>query len=128
MSTIWQSDRVESSLLIPRHTSVCRCARLQFTVYVNGQEKSRYLPKARGQAALAMRRLSDACGFSVTAWPVIVVLCDGLTIKQDSAGVHVADGSVVVDWLSNRPTLLTSIEVDAIWEQARRSTTWLPAG
>jgi Nuclease-related domain len=100
----------------------------QYTVYVNGQEKSRYLPKSRGEAALATRRLSEACGFSVDASAVIVILCDGLSIKQQPAGVHVVGGSAVADWLHNRPAVLTAIEVEAIWEHARRSTTWLPVG
>lgn len=88
--------------------------------------KQPYIRNSRHEAERATRLLTQACGFAVTATPLIVVLCDSLIIKQQPAGVHVVGRRDIALWLRKRPAVLAAAEIDAIWEHARRSTTWSP--
>lgn len=95
-------------------------------ILVDGHTQSHYLRNSRHEAARATRLLTHACGFAVNATPLIVVLCDELTVKQQPADVKVVGRRDIALWLRKRPAILDAAEIDAIWEQARRSTTWQP--
>src|SRR5665213_1156514 len=84
--------------------------------------KQPYLRNSRHEAERASRLLTSACGFTVSATAVIVVLCDALTVKKP-ADVRVVLRRDISSWLRKRPRLLSTANVAAIWEQARRSTT-----
>ena len=86
--------------------------------------KQPYLRNSMHEAQRASRLLTKACGFPVTAAPLIVVLCDELIIKRQPIDVQVVGRRDIALWLRKRPAVLTGAEVDAIWEQARRSTRW----
>jgi len=86
--------------------------------------KQPYLRNSRHEAERASRLLTSACGFTVSATAVIVVLCDALTVKKP-ADVRVVLRRDISSWLRKRPRLLSTANVAAIWEQARRSTTWV---
>jgi hypothetical protein len=85
-----------------------------------------YLWKSRHEAGRATQLLTQTCGFAVTVTPLIVVLCDALTINKQPADVQVVGRRDIALWLRKRPVVLTTEEVNAIWEHARRSTTWQP--
>jgi hypothetical protein len=90
---------------------------------VNGKRVP-YLRNARHEAVRASRLLSAACGFEVPVEPVIVVLCSELTVKAQPPDVRVASARRVRTWLTKRPTVLSAAQIDAIYEMARRDTTW----
>jgi Nuclease-related domain len=92
-------------------------------ILVDGH-KQPYLRNSTHEAQRASRLLTAACGFPVTAAPLIVVLCDELIIKRQPIDVQVIGRRDIALWLRKRPAVLTGAEVDAIWEYARRSTTW----
>ena len=58
-------------------------------ILVDGHKQPYYLRNSRHEAERATRLLTQACGFPVTATPLIVVLCDALTVKQQPADVQV---------------------------------------
>ena len=89
------------------------------------RHKQPYLRNSRHEAERASRLLTSACGFAVAATPVIVVLCDALTVKKQPADVGVVLRRDICLWLRKRPALLSPAAVEAIWEQTRRSTTWI---
>ncbi len=97
------------------------------TFMVNGQRLP-YVRNSRFEARRAARMLTEHVGFPVDATGVIAVMGahKGLTIKAQPE-----DGKVVVtqrkrirQLLLKRPPTLTAPEIDAIYEVARRSTTW----
>lgn len=97
------------------------------TFMVNGQRLP-YVRNSRFEARRAARMLTEHVGFPVDATGVIAVMGahKGFTIKAQPE-----DGKVVVtqrkrvrQFLLNHPPTLTSPEIDAIYEVARRSTTW----
>jgi len=83
-----------------------------------------YLPKARGEGERASRLLSRACAATVPVQPVIVVIADEITMKGVPDGVLIASPRKLVRKLTSEPSRLDAVQVDAIYEQARRSTTW----
>lgn len=94
---------------------------------VNGQRMP-YVRNSRHEARRASRLLTERAGFPVAAIAVIAVMGahKGFTVKKQPE-----DGAVVVvqrrrisQHLVKRPQQLTVREVDAIYEVARRSTTW----
>lgn len=97
---------------------------------VNGKRKP-YVHSSRFEAQRAGRLLSAAAGLPVDATGVIAVYGarGGYTIREQPK-----DGQVVVvarieiaKWLARRPAVLAAEQVDAIYEAARRSTTWVEA-
>jgi len=77
--------------------------------------------------ARASRYLSTACGFTVEAAGIVVpVGAYSITIKEAPADVHVINRMALVSWLRRRPEVLDDEAVLAIFEAARRSTTWRP--
>jgi hypothetical protein len=94
------------------------------TFLVNGLRQP-YLRNSRHEAARAGRLLSAACGFPVAAIGVVVpVGADDLTIKTPPADVYVVNRMALVRWLRDRVDVLDEATVGAVFEAARRSTTW----
>ncbi len=92
---------------------------------VNGHHQP-YLRNSRYEATRAARLLTTACGFDVTATGVIVLVgIDELTIKTAPDDVHVLGVRDLPRWLAARTPLLDEDTLTAIYEAARRSTTWL---
>jgi hypothetical protein len=96
----------------------------EYAILVDGHTQSDYLRNSRHEAERAGRLLTRACGFAVDVASLIVVLGDKLTVKKQPADVQVVGRLDITLWLRKRPPVLSAAEVDAIWEQARRSTTW----
>jgi hypothetical protein len=90
---------------------------------VSGQ-KTNYLRNSRYEAARASKLLTAACGFDVQVEPIIVVIAAELTIKAQPADVHVVARKRIGKWLERRPATLSPEAVEAIYEMARRDTTW----
>ena len=97
------------------------------SIFVNGT-RVHYARNSRYEADRAHRILSEAVGFPVPVVGLIAVIGahEGFTIKSQPK-----DGRVVVlprrglaDWLSRRGTVLYPDQLTAIYEAARRSTTW----
>lgn len=97
------------------------------TFMVNGT-KQPYVRNSRHEARRAARLLTEQVGFPVAAVGVIAVLgaSRGFKIKAQPK-----DGAVVVvarkrisQYLGAQPARLSASEVDAIFDVARRSTTW----
>lgn len=97
------------------------------TFLVNGQ-KQPYVRNSRHEARRAAKLLTEQVGFPVSAVGVVAVYGArrGFTVKAQPR-----DGAVVVvarkwisQYLGRLPCRLDSRAVDAIFEAARRSTTW----
>lgn len=93
---------------------------------VNGQQQP-YVRNSRHEALRAGRYLTAACGFPVAVTGVVVpVGADDITIKQQPADVVVVNRMALSGWLRARPVVLENSTVEAVFEAARRSTTWRP--
>ena len=97
------------------------------TFMVNGQRVP-YVRNSRHEASRAARLLTGQAGFPVAVIGLIAVLGahKGFTIKaqpEDGAVVVVARKKIA-QYLQKLPSRLTVREVEAIYEVARRSTTW----
>lgn len=90
---------------------------------VSGQ-KTNYLRNSRHEAARASKLLTTACGFDVQVEPIIVVIAAELTIKAQPPDVHVVPRKRIGKWLERRPSTLSPVAVEAIYEMARRDATW----
>jgi hypothetical protein len=96
------------------------------TFMVNGQRVP-YVRNSRHEARRAARLLTDRAGFPVEVTGVVAVMGahKGLKIKkQPEDGVVVVPRKRVSQYLLKRPPRLSAREVEAIYEVARRSTTW----
>lgn len=68
-----------------------------------------------------------ACGFPVHVEVLIVtVIADDVIIKNQPHGVTVVPRMQVAKWLLRHGDILTADQLDAVYEVARRSTTWQP--
>ncbi len=93
------------------------------TLKVNGLRHA-YIRNSRHEAERAGRLLSDACGFDVPVTPLIVVVnAEQVTIKEPPHDVHILTRGRLRRWLQRRPELLATTD-EAIFEKARRSSTW----
>lgn len=93
---------------------------------VNGT-KQPYIRNSRHEAARAAKLLTAACGFDVPAVPVIVTVnARAVTVKSPPDGVHVVQRMHFASWLLRREDVHPPAAVDAVYEAARRSTTWQP--
>ncbi|GAA4091195.1 hypothetical protein ACFFOS_25560 [Nocardioides kongjuensis] len=97
------------------------------TFMVNGQRVP-YIRNSRHEAVRAGRLLTEHVGFPVTALGVIAVMGaqKGFKVKRQPE-----DGAVVVvprrrisQYVGNLPQRLVEREIAAIYDAARRSTTW----
>lgn len=98
-------------------------------VRVNGHAVP-YLRKSRFEAQRAERLLSASVGFPVTVRPVLVFLTGTLipnvTVKEQPDDVLVLDRMDVPGVFRRAPSRLAPGQVEAVFEQARRLTTWRP--
>jgi hypothetical protein len=97
------------------------------TFMVNGQQ----VPCIRNswhEVRRAARLLTEQAGFPVAVTGLIAVMGahNGLTVKEQPKGgaVVVVQRKRLSQHLSNLPATLTPREIDAVYEVARRSTTW----
>lgn len=97
------------------------------TVLVNGS-RTDYVRNSRYEARRTADLLSARVGFPVHVTGLIAIVCDRdkFTLKEQPPGgeVHVLTRRKVADWLSKRGPVFSPEQVDAVFEVARRSTTW----
>jgi hypothetical protein len=94
------------------------------TFMVNGTRQP-YVRNSRHEAARAIRLLTAACGFPVEVTGVVVpVNAADVTIKAPPADVQVVGRRKLRRWLRRRQEMLDDAKVAAIYDVARRSTTW----
>jgi hypothetical protein len=96
-------------------------------VRVNGHATN-YLRNSRFEAQRAEQMLTAAVGFPVMVRPTLVFLTGtffpDVTIKQNPDGVLILDRLDIPSAFKRAPHRLTAEQVEAVFEQARRSTTW----
>jgi len=96
-------------------------------VLINGQRQP-YVRNSRHEASRASRLLTAASGFPVfAAGAVVLVGARQVTIKQPPLDVLVVGRRELTRWLRRQAETLNSTTIDAIFDAARRSTTWHPA-
>jgi hypothetical protein len=94
------------------------------TFLVNGHRQP-YVPKSEREAARASLFISRSCGFPVVVRGVVVpVDAAEILIKSQPDSVHIVNRMRLRQWLQGLPDLLDAATVEAIFEAARRSTTW----
>jgi hypothetical protein len=99
------------------------------TFMVNGQ-RTQYIRNSRHEAKRAGRLLSEHVGYPVSATGIIAVMGAqrGFTIKEQPAdrSVVVLKRKKISHFLAEEPIRLTPEQVNALFDIARRSTTWTP--
>ena len=94
------------------------------TFMVNGA-RTPYVRNSRHEAARASRLLTEACGFEVQVSGVIAVVnAREMTLKQSPVDVAIVRRMQLKRWLLRRPEMLEPTTIEAIYQAARRSTTW----
>ena len=94
------------------------------TFMVNGQRQP-YVRNARHEAARASKLLSEACGFPVPVDGVIVLVnAIEWQVKTPPKDVHVVPRRQIAGWLLRHGDVLDPARQEAIFDAARRSTTW----
>jgi Nuclease-related domain len=94
------------------------------TFLVNGH-RQQYVRNSRHEADRAGKLLSQACGFSVPVVGVIAVVnAIEVEIKTAPQGVHVVPRRQIAKWLLRHGDVLDDSRQAAVFEAARRSTTW----
>lgn len=94
------------------------------TFMVNGV-KQPYVRNARHEAQRAATILTDACGFPVLVEGLIVTVnASDIVVKTQPESVSVTPRMQVARWLLRHGDILTPETIDAIYDVARRSTTW----
>lgn len=94
------------------------------TFMVNGHRQP-YIRNSRHESQRAAKLLSKVIGRPITVTGVIVpVGASQVTIKTAPEDVRVVNRMALPDWLRKRPVVLSDIDIAAIYEAARRSTTW----
>jgi len=95
------------------------------TFMVNGARQP-YVRNSRHEASRASRLLSAAVGHSIAVTGVVVpVGAQDVKIKMRPTDVVIVPRRQLRRWLASLPQALPGAIVDSIYEQARRSTTWL---
>jgi hypothetical protein len=101
----------------------------KYQMCVNGHVVP-YLQNAGFEAKRSSKLLSAALGTDVPVRSCVVVLTGtvvpGITIRQMPDDVMVLDRMDIPRWFKKRPAIFTQDDVEAIYEVARRSTTWTP--
>lgn len=99
----------------------------KYQMRVGGQPVP-YLRNSRYEAERAQRLLQAHLDFEVPVMGCVVVLTGTvvpeITYKQMPDGVRVLDKWDVPRWLRKRPVVLDPAQVQAVFDVARRSTTW----
>lgn len=95
------------------------------TFLVNGQ-KQPYIRNSRYEATRAAKLLTHATGIPVHVTGIIVpVNARDITIKKEpDEGVAIVNRMALSKWLNKQPIMLTTDQIDTIYDAARRSTTW----
>ena len=94
------------------------------TFMVNGHRQP-YVRNARFEAERAANLLAAACGFPVHVQGLIVTVnAQDVVIKSEPDGVNVTWRNNLVKWLLRHGDIYGPDTLDAIFEAARRSTTW----
>ncbi|MFC7504635.1 nuclease-related domain-containing protein [Nocardioides sp. GCM10030258] len=97
------------------------------TLMVNGA-KTQHIRNARYEAQRASKFLTQACGFPVHVDGLVVTVnARDVVIKAQPEGVSVTWRKNVSTWLLNHGDVLSDEAISAIYEMARRSTTWTGA-
>lgn len=94
------------------------------TFMVNGH-KQPYLRNSRHEAARASRLLTAATGSTIKARSVVVLVDPGsITIRTPPPDVAITTRRGLHRWASALPPVLSDQEVETIFNQVRRSSTW----
>ncbi|WP_445256434.1 nuclease-related domain-containing protein [Nocardioides aurantiacus] len=94
------------------------------TFLVDGH-KHPYVRNARFEASRAAQLLSECVGFAVPVDGLLVTVnASDFVVKAQPTGVHVVLRMQVAKWLLRLGPTLDEEQVDAIYDVARRSTTW----
>ncbi len=94
------------------------------TFMVNGNRQP-YIRNSRHEAGRAAKLLAAACGFPVHVQGLIVTVnAAEVVIKSQPDGVSVTWRNNLAKWLLRHGEIHTPEALDAIYEAARRSTTW----
>jgi hypothetical protein len=94
------------------------------TFLVNGV-KQPYIRNARHEAQRAAKILTDACGFPVHVEGLVVTVnASDVVVKSQPEGVSVTPRMQVARWLLRHGDSLSPETIDAVYDVARRSTTW----
>ncbi|KQT90974.1 hypothetical protein ASG49_13715 [Marmoricola sp. Leaf446] len=94
------------------------------TFLVDGH-KQPCVRNARFEASRAAELLSECVGFAVPVGGLLVTVNAGdFVVKAQPTGVHVVLRMQVAKWLLRLGPTLDEEQVDAIYDVARRSTTW----
>lgn len=97
-------------------------------IMVNGH-KQPYLRNSRFEAQRASKLLTEAMGRPINVGSALVILTDtfvpNLTIKQQPEGVVVLHRLNLVRHFAHRQGVLSPTEVEAIYDLARRPSTWV---
>ena len=100
----------------------------KYQMRVNGHPVD-YLRNARHEGQRASKLLTAATGFPVEVRSCVVVLTNtfvpNVTYKQMPDDVMVLDRMDIPGWFKRRKRVLTEGQIEAIYELARRSTTWI---
>jgi hypothetical protein len=89
--------------------------------------KPNHVHESRSEVTAVRRLLTAACEHPVEVRGLVAVVCDRLTIKEQPRDVKVIGRRDLDAWLRKQPDdRLTRTQVEAIYEQARRSSTWIP--
>lgn len=94
-------------------------------VTVNGRS-TWYVRNARFEAGRASRLLTAACGFPVPVRAVIAVVGARLVVRRQPGGADVVDARALAGWLCRLAPQLGPGAVAAVFESARRASTWCP--
>jgi hypothetical protein len=97
------------------------------TVIVNGSKKW-YVRNSRHEAQRAAELLSARVGVRLHVTGLVAMICDRdkFAVKSQPPGgdVHVLTRRTVANWLAHRGAVFSPDQVAAVFEAARRSTTW----
>ncbi|WP_229742021.1 nuclease-related domain-containing protein [Kocuria dechangensis] len=94
------------------------------TVLVNGHRQP-YVRNSRHEAARAARLLTAVCGLPVPVEALVVtVRAEDVVLKQQPEGVSVVPRHQIARWLLRHRDIHTPEVLEAVYEAARRSTTW----
>jgi hypothetical protein len=90
---------------------------------VSGQ-KTTYLRAAAAEARKVSQRLTAATGDAVEVTPVILLICEELTVNERPAGVEVFRHREGVTWLKARPNTMPLAQASRIARAAGINATW----
>jgi hypothetical protein len=96
------------------------------TFMVNGV-KQPYIRNGRHEAKRAADLLTAACGFPVHVEGLVVTVnADDVVVKSQPDGVTVVPRVRTAKWLLRHGEILGTDTIEAVYEVARRSSTWRP--